>query len=59
MYAIKVELKLNNKHKTLMAQHAGCSRFVCIAIDASNGKVNLNAGKKLVAHSILIELEPG
>ena len=28
MYAIKVELKLNNKEKTLMAIHAGFSRFI-------------------------------
>lgn len=28
MYAIKVELKLNNKEQTLMAKHAGFSRFV-------------------------------
>ncbi|WP_202895379.1 RNA-guided endonuclease InsQ/TnpB family protein [Iningainema tapete] len=28
MFAIKVELKLNNKEKTLMAKHAGFSRFV-------------------------------
>lgn len=28
MYAIKRELKLNNKERTLMAQHAGFSRFV-------------------------------
>ncbi|NEP03039.1 MAG: helix-turn-helix domain-containing protein, partial [Symploca sp. SIO2E9] len=28
MYAIKVELKLNNKERTKMAQHAGFSRFV-------------------------------
>ncbi|MEW6491150.1 MAG: transposase [Cyanobacteriota bacterium] len=28
MYAIKLELKLNNKERTLMAKHAGFSRFV-------------------------------
>lgn len=28
MYAIKLELKLNNKERTLMAQHAGYSRVV-------------------------------
>ncbi|NEO33734.1 MAG: helix-turn-helix domain-containing protein, partial [Symploca sp. SIO3C6] len=28
MYAIKVELKLNNKERTKMAQHAGFSRFI-------------------------------
>ena len=28
MYAIKLELKLNNRERTLMAQHAGFSRFV-------------------------------
>ena len=28
MYAIKVELKLNNKERTKMAQHAGFARFV-------------------------------
>jgi putative transposase len=28
MFAVKVELKLNNKEKTLMAKHAGFSRFV-------------------------------
>jgi putative transposase len=28
MYAIKLELKLNNKEKTLMAQCAGYARFV-------------------------------
>ena len=28
MYAIKVELKLNNREKTLMKQHIGFSRFV-------------------------------
>ena len=28
MYAIKVELKLNNREKTLMNQHIGFSRFV-------------------------------
>lgn len=28
MYAIKVELKLNNKERTLMAQHAGFARLV-------------------------------
>ncbi|MBD3558454.1 IS200/IS605 family element transposase accessory protein TnpB [Planktothrix sp. FACHB-1355] len=28
MYAIKLELKLNNAERTLMAQHAGFSRFV-------------------------------
>lgn len=28
MYAIKVELKLNNKEQTLMAKHAGFSRFI-------------------------------
>ncbi|HEY9598311.1 MAG TPA: transposase [Cyanophyceae cyanobacterium] len=28
MYAIKLELKLNNVERTLMAQHAGFSRFV-------------------------------
>jgi putative transposase len=28
MYAIKLELKLNNTERTLMAQHAGFSRFV-------------------------------
>jgi putative transposase len=28
MYAIKVQLKLNNAERTLMAQHAGFSRFV-------------------------------
>ena len=28
MYAIKVELKLNNQEKTLMKQHIGFSRFV-------------------------------
>jgi hypothetical protein len=28
MYAIKLELKLNNTEFTLMAQHAGFSRFV-------------------------------
>lgn len=27
MYAIKVELKLNNKEKTFMAKHAGYARF--------------------------------
>lgn len=28
MYAIKIELKLNNKEQTLMAKHAGFSRFI-------------------------------
>jgi len=28
MYAVKVELKLNNKEKTLMAKHAGFARYV-------------------------------
>lgn len=28
MYAIKLELKLNNAERTLMAKHAGFSRFV-------------------------------
>ena len=28
MYAIKVELQLNNREKTLMNQHIGLSRFV-------------------------------
>lgn len=28
MYAIKLQLKLNNRERTLMAQHAGFSRFV-------------------------------
>ncbi|MBR8829502.1 MAG: helix-turn-helix domain-containing protein, partial [Gomphosphaeria aponina SAG 52.96 = DSM 107014] len=28
MYAIKIELKLNNKERTKLAQHAGYSRFV-------------------------------
>jgi putative transposase len=28
MYAIKLELKLNNRERTLMAQHAGFGRFV-------------------------------
>lgn len=28
MFSLKLELKLNNKEKTLMAQHAGFSRFV-------------------------------
>ena len=28
MYAIKRELKLNNQERTLMAKHAGFSRFV-------------------------------
>jgi len=28
MYAIKLQLKLNNVERTLMAQHAGFSRFV-------------------------------
>lgn len=28
MYAIKLQLKLNNQERTLMAQHAGFSRFV-------------------------------
>ena len=28
MYAIKLELKLNNTERSLMARHAGFSRFV-------------------------------
>jgi transposase len=28
MYAIKLELKLNNRERTLMVQHAGFNRFV-------------------------------
>jgi putative transposase len=28
MYAIKLQLKLNNVERTLMAQHAGFSRFI-------------------------------
>jgi len=27
MYAIKLELKLNNKERTLMARHSGRARF--------------------------------
>ncbi|MBR8827914.1 MAG: helix-turn-helix domain-containing protein, partial [Gomphosphaeria aponina SAG 52.96 = DSM 107014] len=28
VYAIKIELKINNKERTKLAQHAGYSRFV-------------------------------
>lgn len=54
MFAIKVELKLNNKEKTLMAKHAGFSRVVynyglSLYNDLDHSQFNGSASKKIDA----------
>ncbi len=50
MYAIKVELKLNNKERTLMRQHAGFSRLVYnygLSLMLGSKDIKYPTGKKI------------